>query len=132
MKKTKNKLFYWLIPLPILAIALIVFINNIDNGPGINFSLRPDSGIQRTTENEEQDSEIDDDISEENDTEEGNELKLSVIPEKCKGCGKCVRIDPEHFEIQEEVSAVISQDNLESQALANAIEDCPFEAIQLN
>ncbi len=132
MKKAKNKLFYWLIPLPIIAIALIVFLNNTDRGFEINLPSRTDTNIRTTTEDEEQETEINDDINEEGDTEEGNELKLSVIPEKCRGCGKCMRTDPEHFEVEGDVATVISQENLDSAALASAIEGCPPQAIELN
>lgn len=55
--------------------------------------------------------------------------KLNVN-ENCIGCGMCVAIDPEHFEIVDGLSQAISEDNLESEALNNAINSCPTAAIE--
>lgn len=55
--------------------------------------------------------------------------KLNVN-ENCIGCGMCVSIDPEHFEIVDGLSQAISDDNLESEALENAINACPTAAIE--
>jgi ferredoxin len=60
-----------------------------------------------------------------------NFQKLSVLPQKCRGCGKCVRIDPEHFEMLGQISVVISSTNLNSSALTLAINNCPAKAIIL-
>ena len=57
--------------------------------------------------------------------------KLSVLPHKCIGCGRCARIDSEHFEIVENKSAVITTDNLNSEKLQSAIKNCPAKAIVL-
>jgi ferredoxin len=70
--------------------------------------------------------------------EEGNNeqvefKKLSVLTNKCRGCGKCTRIDPAHFEInlQTGKAMVISSTNLESESLTLAIQSCPDSAISL-
>lgn len=62
-----------------------------------------------------------------------NLQKLSVLPLRCIGCGRCARIDPSHFEISitTEKSTVISSTNLNSQRLAMAINNCPVQAIVL-
>lgn len=58
--------------------------------------------------------------------------KIDVIKEQCIGCGACVAIDAEHFEFDDEGrSQVISNENLESTNLTNAIESCPTSAIEL-
>lgn len=57
--------------------------------------------------------------------------KLSVLANRCRGCGKCVRIDEEHFEMSGRTATVISSTNLGSSALAMAINNCPAQAITL-
>lgn len=57
--------------------------------------------------------------------------KLSVLANRCRGCGKCVRIDPQHFEMSGRVATVISSTNLDSSALTLAINNCPGQAIVL-
>ncbi len=57
--------------------------------------------------------------------------KLSVLPLRCIGCGKCARIDSAHFEMINHVSTVISSTNLTSSKLASAINNCPVQAIVL-
>ena len=62
----------------------------------------------------------------------GNMKQIIVDDEKCIGCGACVAIDSEHFDFNEDgLSQVISQDNLESENLANAISSCPVNAIKI-
>ncbi len=58
--------------------------------------------------------------------------RLTILGNRCRGCGKCVRIDPEHFEISGRVARVISSTNLNSAALKLAINNCPAGAINLN
>jgi len=59
--------------------------------------------------------------------------KLSVLGDKCTGCGKCIRIDPSHFELSSVTrkSIIISSANLSSKPLAQAINNCPTGAIVL-
>lgn len=57
--------------------------------------------------------------------------KLSIINNRCRGCGKCVRIDPAHFEMQGNVAVVVSSKNLDSSNLKLAINNCPGLAITL-
>lgn len=58
--------------------------------------------------------------------------QINVIKENCIGCGACVAIDPEHFEFDEEgKSNVITNENIESGNLINAIESCPTCAIEM-
>lgn len=57
--------------------------------------------------------------------------KLSVISNRCRGCGKCVRIDPQHFEMSENKAIIVSSTNLNSNNLALAINNCPPQAITL-
>ena len=59
--------------------------------------------------------------------------KLSVLPLRCIGCGKCARIDPSHFEMNPNTGKafIISSTNLDSQNLSMAINICPASAITL-
>jgi ferredoxin len=59
--------------------------------------------------------------------------KLSILGDRCRGCGKCVRIDPAHFEINPTTrkAMVISSINLDSVALIQAINNCHDNAISL-
>ena len=56
--------------------------------------------------------------------------KIKVLTENCIGCGACVGIDPEHFTFNDEgYSIPKSNENLDSEALMNAIESCPVGII---
>jgi ferredoxin len=58
--------------------------------------------------------------------------KINVSKEQCIGCGACVAIDSEHFNFDDNGrSSVISNDNLDSANLTNAIESCPTSAINI-
>mgnify|MGYP000848126768 CR=1 FL=1 len=57
--------------------------------------------------------------------------KLSVLTNRCRGCGKCTRLDSEHFEMINGKSSIISTKDLDSQALKLAINNCPDQAIIL-
>lgn len=64
---------------------------------------------------------------------EVQETYLAVDPDKCIGCGKCINVDPAHFLMDTDTrkSTVISQSDLGSSTLANAIDRCPTDAITL-
>jgi len=66
-------------------------------------------------------------------TNQGNYLQLTVLANRCRGCGKCTKIDPEHFEMNTNTrkAMVISSTNLGSKNLAIAINNCPDRAISL-
>lgn len=58
--------------------------------------------------------------------------KIVLKNESCIGCGACVGIDAEHFEFSDEgYSVVKSQENLDSTALADAIDACPVAIISV-
>lgn len=58
--------------------------------------------------------------------------KINVSQERCIGCGACVAIDPEHFAFNDDgKSSVVTNENLESENLVNAIESCPTSAIEM-
>lgn len=57
-------------------------------------------------------------------------MKLFVNKEACIGCGACVAIDSEHFDFGDDnLSEVISQENINTDAVKNAISSCPTNAI---
>ena len=58
--------------------------------------------------------------------------KINVDQVKCIGCGACVGIDSEHFDFNDSgLSTVISQENLESQSLQDAMASCPVAVISV-
>ena len=56
-------------------------------------------------------------------------MEKLIVNDSCIGCGACQAIDPEHFEV-DGISKVISEENLDSSALENAIASCPVYAIE--
>lgn len=57
--------------------------------------------------------------------------KLIVKDDVCIGCGACIAIDSAHFDFDEQgLSSVISNDNLDSDELKNAMSSCPVNAIK--
>ena len=59
-------------------------------------------------------------------------MKKLVVNDSCIGCGACIAVDSEHFDFNEEgLSHPISNDNLETAELQNAISSCPVNAISL-
>lgn len=59
-------------------------------------------------------------------------MKNLKVNENCIGCGMCVAIDPEHFEIVDGLSQATNNDNLDSADLKNAMDSCPTAAIEIN
>ncbi|MBR1417274.1 MAG: ferredoxin [Bacilli bacterium] len=58
--------------------------------------------------------------------------KIVVDKIKCIGCGACVGNDDEHFDFDDSgLSEVKTQENIESEALAQAIDGCPTGAISI-
>jgi ferredoxin len=64
---------------------------------------------------------------------QNQEVYLVVDPNKCIGCGKCVKFDPSHFLMDNDIrkSIVISQSDLDSSSLSSAVSICPVDAITL-
>ena len=59
-------------------------------------------------------------------------MKKLTVNESCIGCGACIAIDSEHFDFNDEgFSSVISNDNLDTDELKNAISSCPVNAIKI-
>ncbi len=58
--------------------------------------------------------------------------KIIVRDGACIGCGACIAIDPNHFDFNDDGYAmVISNEDLETSALKNAISSCPTNAIKM-
>lgn len=53
------------------------------------------------------------------------------VNENCIGCGMCVAIDSDHFEIENGLSVATNSDNLDSDALKTAMDSCPVAAIEI-
>ncbi len=61
-----------------------------------------------------------------------NPYKTLVINNHtCIGCGKCVMVDSEHFEMMGRKARVVSSNNLSSKNLDSAIKICPAGSISL-
>ncbi len=58
-------------------------------------------------------------------------MKKLNVNENCIGCGMCISIDPEHFEIVDGLSQAVNNENLDSEALNDAIGSCPTNAIEI-
>lgn len=65
---------------------------------------------------------------------EVEQKKLVISPNRCSGCGKCLRIDSEHFAVDASTgrATVISQKNLDSKDLTAAVAMCHDGAITLS
>ena len=62
------------------------------------------------------------------------EMKICVDPDLCNGCGPCVDICPEAFELNEEGVAVVKLDEIPVEfqyACKEAADSCPTEAISI-
>jgi ferredoxin len=105
----------YIIPLILVSSSALVYVS-IKNQAKTN----SDNTLKNSSES--QNSQLNQNI---------NLQKLSVLPQKCRGCGKCVRIDPNHFEMSGQVAIVISSTNLDSSKLTLAINNCPTQAIVL-
>lgn len=56
--------------------------------------------------------------------------RLNVNDEACIGCGACVAIDGSHFDFNEDgLSEVISNENIDTEEVRNAMASCPTNAI---
>ena len=59
-------------------------------------------------------------------------MKKLIVKDGCIGCGACVAIDSEHFDFNDEgLSNVISNENIETDEVKNAIASCPVGVIKL-
>lgn len=61
-------------------------------------------------------------------------MKVCVNPELCSGCGPCIDICPEAFELNEEGRAVVKLDEVPAglqEVCRKAADICPTEAISI-
>ncbi len=61
-------------------------------------------------------------------------MKVCIDPELCSGCGLCVDICPEVFELNEDEIAVVNVDEVPAdlhQTCLEAVDSCPTEAISI-
>jgi len=116
MKKINNELLIGIIPLSILIIGLMVVIgqkgDETERTYPSNTSMEEIIDIGGVIEVEGQ--------------------VLAVLPDRCRSCGRCAMIDPEHFRLDGRTATVISQESLDSNALVNAISSCHDGAIVIN
>jgi ferredoxin len=119
-KKTKNPKTNIVLPVILVSSALIVLFNFKDKifPKTINKTNDDNSSNQNLNQTDE-------------DIDTTTFQKLSVLTNRCRGCGKCTRIDPKHFELIGNKASIISTKNLDSEALKLAINNCPTQAIIL-
>jgi len=61
-------------------------------------------------------------------------MKVNVDPDLCNGCGPCVDICPEAFDLNEEGIAMVKMDQIPDelqQLCRQAADSCPTEAISI-
>ena len=59
-------------------------------------------------------------------------MKIKIIPEKCSGCGTCVALAPNTFELNADNKSVVKNEAGDSEAIIlDAAKACPTEAIEL-
>ena len=114
----KSNLYLYLIPVVAVVAAFIVYIsaNNSDI----------EAGTVTTSESVTSNSTDTDTV-----VTTASVATLVVDPDRCRGCGKCVRIDSEHFTMSGGVAIVTSQENLTTSALTSAINSCEGNAISI-
>lgn len=117
--KSKSKSNF-ILPVILVSSAVFVLFSFKDK-----ISLSPINNIDDTNSSDQNLKQPDEDI----DTTSFH--KLSVLVNRCRVCGKCIRLDPEHFELINGKSSVISTKNLDSEALKLAVRSCPDQAILL-
>lgn len=135
----QSKIYLFFIPIVILGLFLINYAvtNGAKDAAVVNSGLSPTSveiekqvevpgeeGVGATTD---QASAPDEGVA----IEQVAQV-LDVNESRCRGCGRCAMIDPEHFKISGRVATVISQGNLDSSTLTSAIGACPENAISLS
>jgi len=113
MQKINKKFFG-----SIILLLGIVFLSGCSNEDEV---YNPEN---QTTENQETETTVQDDQDSNN--------KLTLNTNGCIGCGKCVKVDPSHFEMENRKAIITSQENLDSNALQNAIKKCPVDVINLS
>lgn len=120
VKQKNQKILIWLGIFISLTVAIIYKLNSD------SVKIENDNGKENEIENKLTNGE-------EGNTEEIEYKILSILTNKCRGCGRCTRIDPAHFEMNPETNKamVISTTNLDSENLALAIQSCPDGAIGL-
>lgn len=58
--------------------------------------------------------------------------KIIVDKDKCIGCGTCVALAPEIFEMDDEGKSIIKKDpTIDEETLKLAIDSCPSQAISV-
>lgn len=57
-------------------------------------------------------------------------MRIIINKDKCIGCGTCVALCPEFFELGDDFKAVVKENaNPDDKIVQDAIKSCPVEAI---
>ena len=131
MKKIKKNLYFGLIPISILLIMLVFYLSSLENET-INNTTTKTSIENNVTTSVTNSVIVQDEDNEISDTTISKDEKVLILDlGRCSGCGKCARIDSEHFEMSGQFATVISQENLDSSILESAINACHDGAISI-
>jgi ferredoxin len=59
-------------------------------------------------------------------------MKITVDRDECTGCGNCVDIAPDVFELDDEgISTVINPEGADEDTIREAADSCPVDAISI-
>jgi len=135
MNKNIKNILIGLIPISLLIASILAYPKNGSSSSSNETSTQAndDSSSQTTDLNSGQTSTDQSGSSSSAISQEQIQTKtLSVDSNRCRGCGRCVMIDSEHFQMSGRIAQVTSQNNLDSSSLSTAINSCPASAINLN
>lgn len=131
-KNEKRKIVIGFIPLSLLFVLLIIVLHNDTKSEVTNDNQTETVVSENSNLEKDEGSNINnDENSDTNIQSDDSDTILTLDSYRCRGCGRCAAIDPEHFEINKKTATIISQENLDSTALSSAILSCPEDAITL-
>mgnify|MGYP006305071011 CR=1 FL=1 len=58
-------------------------------------------------------------------------MKVSVDEEKCIGCGACVSVCPDVFEMNDDGKSVAKEKETDEDCAKEAVDVCPVDAIEV-
>lgn len=58
-------------------------------------------------------------------------MKVSVDEEKCIGCGACVSVCPDVFEMNDDGKSVAKESETDKDCAKEAVDVCPVDAIEV-
>ena len=59
-------------------------------------------------------------------------MKITIDKEKCIGCGSCVAVCDESFEMNNDNKARLKEKGEDAQCVKEAVDICPVQAIEIS